>query len=84
MKILVIVLMLSNIAVSTILLWPEKPVEAPEVMTLLLWGPPNEDIGTVQWIHGKASDEQAKAWKVWQPDSFVLQHRFVIEGKPIE
>jgi hypothetical protein len=67
---------------GAIMLWP-KPVEPPEIMTLLIWGPPNEDAGTIQWIHGKASQEQALQWKVWQPPGYKLKHRFVIEGRPI-
>lgn len=76
---------LSGVLMATggaIMLWP-KPAQPPEIMTLVIWGPPNEDAGVVQWIHGKASNEQAKAWRVWQPANYVLKHRFVIEGKPI-
>jgi hypothetical protein len=82
-KILIITLLLTNI-MGLITLWPEKPKEPPEIMTLLLWGPPEEsNTGTIEWIHGKLTQEEALKWRVWQPANFVLKHRFVIEGRPI-
>lgn len=65
-------------------LWPEKPAEPPEMMTLLIWGPPNSDAGTIVWLYGKANQEEALRWKVWQVPGFELKHRFVIKGRPID
>lgn len=64
--------------------WPVKSSEPPEVMTLLIWGLPGGADGTVQWVHGSLSDKEANEWKVWQPPDFVLKHRFIIEGKPLD
>ena len=85
MKIIAVILILAGAVSYIVGIYQDdqKRIEPPEITTLLIWGPPNEDAGTVVWIHGKASHEQALAWKVWQPANFILKHRFVIEGRPI-
>jgi len=85
MKIIAVILILAGAVSYIVGIYQDdqKRIEPPEIMTLLIWGPPNDDTVVMQWVYGKLNQEQALTWKVWMPANFILKHRFVIEGRPL-